>query len=59
MQMHQQLIIFFRHFINKDFILKSFLLAIKDLADIYSSKYINKLLIETLQEYNIKYNITG
>jgi hypothetical protein len=30
----------------------------KDLADIYSGHYINKLLLEALKEYNIEYNIT-
>jgi hypothetical protein len=51
------LINFFSYFINKDFILKSYLLAIKDLKDIYSGLYINLVLLETLKEYNIKYNI--
>jgi hypothetical protein len=44
--------------INKDFKLKSYLLAIKDLKDIYSGKYMNFVLLEALKEYNIKYNIT-
>jgi len=52
------LINFFSHFINKDFILKSYLLAMKDLKDIHSGSYINLVLLETLKEYNIKYNIT-
>ena len=30
----------------------------KDLADIHSGHYINKLLLEALKEYNIEYNIT-
>jgi hypothetical protein len=47
----------FRHFINKSFKLKSYLLAIEDLLDIYSSVYINKVLLKPLKEYNIKYNI--
>jgi len=38
--------------------LNSYLLAIKDLKDIYSGKYINKVLLETLKDFNIKYNIT-
>jgi hypothetical protein len=46
------------YFINKDFKLRSFLLVIKDLLDIYSSEYINKVLLEALKEYNIEYNIT-
>jgi len=33
-------------------------LAIKDFKDIYSGKYINKVLLETLKDFNIKYNIT-
>jgi len=37
--------------------LNSYLLAIKDLKDIYSGKYINKVLLETLKDFNIKYNI--
>jgi len=37
--------------------LNSYLLAIKDLKDIYSKKYINKVLLETLKDFNIKYNI--
>jgi hypothetical protein len=52
------LINFFSHFINKDFILKSYLLAMKDLKDIYSGLYMNSVLLKTLKEYNIKYNIT-
>ena len=38
--------------------MNSYLLAIKDLKDIYSGKYINKVLLETLKDFNIKYNIT-
>ena len=30
----------------------------KDLKDIYSSVYMNLVLLETLKEYNIEYNIT-
>ena len=30
----------------------------KDLKDIHSSNYINSVLLETLNEYNIEYNIT-
>jgi hypothetical protein len=30
----------------------------KDLLDIYSGEYINKVLLEALKEYNIEYNIT-
>ena len=52
------LINFFSHFINKDFILKSYLLIIKSLDNIYSGFYINLVLLETLKEYGIKYNIT-
>jgi hypothetical protein len=37
--------------------LNSYLLAIKDLKDIYSGKYINEVLLETLKDFNIKYNI--
>jgi hypothetical protein len=44
--------------LHKDFKLKSYLLAIKDLKDIRSSIYMNSLLLETLEEYNIEYNIT-
>ena len=29
----------------------------QDLKDIYSSKYMNSVLLEALKEYNIKYNI--
>jgi hypothetical protein len=52
------LIYIFRHFININFKLKSYLLAIKDLKDIHSSNYMNSVLLETLKEYNIEYNIT-
>ena len=37
--------------------MNSYLLAIKDLKDIYSGKYMNKVLLETLKDFNIKYNI--
>ena len=37
--------------------MNSYLLAIKDLKDIYSGKYINKVLLETLKDFNIEYNI--
>jgi hypothetical protein len=47
----------FNYFINKDFKLKSYLLAIKDLLNIYLSEYIKLILIEVLKEYNIEYNI--
>jgi hypothetical protein len=30
----------------------------KDLKDIHSGQYINKVLLEALEQYNIKYNIT-
>jgi hypothetical protein len=30
----------------------------KDLSDIHSSAYMNSVLLETLKEYNIEYNIT-
>jgi hypothetical protein len=30
----------------------------KDLKDIYSGQYINKVLLEALKQYNIEYNIT-
>jgi hypothetical protein len=30
----------------------------KDLKDIHSSSYMNLVLLETLKEYNIEYNIT-
>ena len=29
----------------------------KDLKDIYSGQYINKVLLKALKQYNIKYNI--
>ena len=29
----------------------------RDLKDIYSSKYMNSVLLEALKAYNIKYNI--
>jgi len=29
----------------------------RDLKDIYSSKYMNSVLLEALKVYNIKYNI--
>ena len=29
----------------------------KDLKDIYSGQYINMVLLDTLKEYNIEYNI--
>jgi hypothetical protein len=48
---------FFRYFINKDFKLKSYLLAIKDLKDIYNSKYMNSVLLEALEDFGIDYNI--
>jgi hypothetical protein len=49
---------FFRHFINKDFKLKSYLLTIKNLKDIHSSKYMNSVLLEALEDFGIEYNIT-
>jgi hypothetical protein len=30
----------------------------RDLKDIYSSKYMNSVLLEALKVYNIEYNIT-
>jgi hypothetical protein len=30
----------------------------KDLKEIHSSLYINSVLLETLKDYNIEYNIT-
>jgi hypothetical protein len=30
----------------------------KDLSDIHSGVYMNSVLIETLKQYNIEYNIT-
>jgi hypothetical protein len=30
----------------------------KDLKDIYSGNYINRVLLEALKEFNIEYNIT-
>ena len=39
----------FRHFINKDFKLKSYLLVIKDLNDIYSSTYMLSILLKALK----------
>jgi len=29
----------------------------KDLKDIYSGQYMNKVLLKALEQYNIKYNI--
>jgi hypothetical protein len=49
---------FFRYFINKDFKLKSYLLAMKDLKDIHSGKYMNLVLLEALEDFGIEYNIT-
>jgi len=49
---------YIRHFINKNFELKSYLLAMKDLKDRHSSLYLKNVLIKTLKDYNIKYNIT-
>jgi hypothetical protein len=43
------ILIYFRYFINKDFILKSYLLAIKDLNDIYSGVYMLSVLLEALK----------
>ena len=37
--------------------MNSYLLAIKDFKDIYSGKYINEVLLETLKDFNIEYNI--
>ncbi len=48
----------FKHFINKDFNLKSYLLAIKDLKEKHFDLYLKDVLIQTLKDYNIKYNIT-
>lgn len=45
------------YFINKNFELKSYLLAMKDLKEKHFSLYLNDVLLETLKEYNIKYNI--
>jgi hypothetical protein len=30
----------------------------KDLSDIHSGEYMNKVLLKALKEYNIEYNIT-
>jgi hypothetical protein len=48
------LLIYYRHFINKDFKLKSYLLAIKDLNDIYSGVYMLSVLLKALKQYDIK-----
>ncbi|CZT10602.1 uncharacterized protein RCO7_14044 [Rhynchosporium graminicola] len=47
------------HFINSDLDLKSYLLSIVPLESIYSSRYMNKVLINTLKDYDIEYNITS
>ena len=46
------------HFINKDFILKSYLLAIRPLEEQHLGAYMSKVLIEILKDYNIEFNIT-
>ncbi|CZT03738.1 uncharacterized protein RAG0_10404 [Rhynchosporium agropyri] len=46
------------YFINTDFKLKSYLLAIRPLIERHSSDYIFKVLLETIKEYNIEYNIS-
>jgi Tfp pilus assembly protein PilO len=51
-------LIFFKYFINKDFKLKSYLLVIKDLKDIYNNKYMNSVLLKALEDFRIEYNIT-
>jgi hypothetical protein len=43
------LLIYYRHFINKDFKLKSYLLAIKDLNYIHSGVYMLSVLLKALK----------
>lgn len=38
--------------------MKSYLLAMKDLKERHSGLYLNEVLLETLRDYNIEYNIT-
>ncbi|CZT13965.1 uncharacterized protein RAG0_17661 [Rhynchosporium agropyri] len=47
------------HFINSDLDLKSYLLSMVLLESIHSSRYMNKVLIKTLKDYDIEYNITS
>ena len=47
----------FRHFLNKDFKLESFLLSLEDLSEKHSGAYIYKVLLKSLKGFNIEYNI--
>ena len=47
-----------RHYINKDFNLKNYLLAIKPLTQRHLGKYTSNMLIDILKDYNIKLDIT-
>jgi len=51
------ILIFNNYFINKNFELKSYLLVMKNLKEKYSGVYINEVLLNTLKNYNIEYNI--
>ena len=48
---------FYRYYINLDFEYKNHILAMSNLAKPYSSKYMFKVLLSTLRNFNIKYNI--
>jgi len=47
------MLILYSYYINKIFKLKSYLLAIKNLLNKYLRVYIYKILIKTLNNYNI------
>jgi hypothetical protein len=49
--------LFYSHYINSRFELKSHLLAMRELSDIHSGIYMNSVLLETLKEFDIEYNI--
>jgi len=51
------ILIFNSYFINKNFELKFYLLAMKDFKEKYSEIYINEVLLNILKDYNIEYNI--
>jgi hypothetical protein len=46
------------YYFNKNFRLIFYFLGIRDLKDKYSATYLNLVLLELLQEFDIKYNIT-
>ena len=48
---------YIRYFINKNFKLESYLLRMTKLEDKYSRVYMYKVLLDTLSDFNIKYNI--